>query len=87
MASTKHRTQISLDDWQYHLLLVESRKTKKSISQIIRDLISDKFHPAEKRRKKQDTLFDIIGIGAGDGSSVARDHDKYLYGTKRITAP
>ena len=80
MEATKHRTQISLEDWQYHMLLDESRKTRKSLSQIIRDLVSEKF---SRGKKKRDSIFDIIGIAEGDGSSVARDHDKYLYGTKR----
>jgi len=83
METTKHRTQISLDDWQYHMLLDESRKTKKSLSQIVRDLVSEKFSRAHPGKKKKDSIYDIIGIGEGDGSSVARDHDKYLYGTKK----
>lgn len=82
MEATKHRTQISLEDWQYQMLLEESRKTKKSLSQIIRDMVSEKFARARGKNKK-DSIFDIIGIGEGDGSSVARDHDKYLYGTKK----
>ena len=80
MEATKHRTQISLEDWQYHMLLDESRKTKKSLSQIIRDLVSEKF---SRGRKKKDSIFDIIGIAEGKDPNVARDHDKYLYGTKK----
>lgn len=83
MESTKHRTQISLDEWQYHLLLEESHKTRKSLSQIVRDLVTEKFSRAHAGKKKKDSVFDIIGIGAGDGSSVARDHDQYLYGKKK----
>ena len=30
--------------------------------------------------KKADSLSGIIGIGKGDGSPVARKHDRYLYG-------
>ena len=37
MESIKHRTQISLDDWQYQTLLDLSRKTKKSLSALIRE--------------------------------------------------
>ena len=82
MNSIKHRTQISLEDWQYHMLLEMSRKTKKSLSSIIRDLLAEKFSklPADK---KQDPLFELVGIGSGDGSSVAREHDRYLYSKKK----
>jgi len=33
----------------------------------------------------QDPIMDITGIGAGDGSGVARNHDRYLYHeTKKV---
>ncbi len=82
MRSAKHRTQISLEEWQYHALSEMSRKTKKSLSSIIRELLSEKF--LEKAVKAEnDPIFGIIGIGAGDGSPVAREHDNVLYGKKR----
>jgi len=79
MESIKHRTQISLEDWQYQTLLELSRKTKKSLSALIRDLLSDKLTP-QPADKKTDPLTQLMGIGSGDGSPVAREHDKYLYG-------
>ena len=82
METAKHRTQISLEDWQYQMLLEISRKTKKSLAGIIRDLIAEKFSK-QPARKREDELFTLIGIGAGDGSSVARDHDRYLYGKRK----
>ena len=36
----------------------------------------------KKTKKVDDALWGIIGLGAGDGSPVAREHDKFLY-TKR----
>ena len=82
MENIKHRTQISLEDWQYQMLLEISKKTKKSLSGTIRDLISEKFSKQPERRSK-DALLKIIGIGAGDGSPVAREHDRYLYGKRK----
>ena len=82
MENVKHRTQISLDDWQYQILLEISRKTKKSISAIIRDLLSEKLL-VQTADKERDPLTEIIGIGRGDGSPVARKHDKYLYGSAK----
>ncbi|MCC6545298.1 MAG: CopG family transcriptional regulator [Nitrospirae bacterium] len=82
MENTKHRTQISLEDWQYQILLEISRKTKKSLSWIIREMITDKFSKLASKGA-DDPVFDLIGIGKGDGSPVAREHDKYLYGKKK----
>ena len=45
MEAIKHRTQISLDDWQYQTLLDLSRKSKKSLSALIREMITEKFAP------------------------------------------
>ena len=80
METTKHRTQVSIEDWQYEALLEMSRKTKKSLSQILRDLITDKL---SRQAVKEESILGIIGIGAGDGSPVAREHDKFLYAKKK----
>lgn len=82
MAYTKHRTQISLEDWQYQILIDISKKTKKSLSGIIRDLITENFSKKMVKSKK-DSIMGIIGLGAGDGSAVAKEHDKFLYGKKK----
>lgn len=81
METVKHRTQISLEDWQYEALLEMSKKTKKSLSGIIRDLIAEKLS-RQAVRAKEDPVWGIIGLGAGDGSPVAREHDKFLYAKK-----
>jgi hypothetical protein len=77
-----HRTQISLEDWQYEKLKEVSRKTKKSLSLVIRGLVSSSFS-GQVVSKEKDPLSQLIGKGCGDGSSVARDHDKYLYSGKK----
>lgn len=82
MEGVKHRTQISLEDWQYQSLVEISKKTRKSLSAIIRELLSEKLL-TQAIDKKTDPISKLIGIGSGDGSSVARKHDKYLYGKTR----
>jgi hypothetical protein len=77
-----HRTQISLEDWQYEKLKEVSRKTKKSLSLVIRSLVSSSFSD-QTVSKENDPLSHLIGKGSGDGSSAARDHDKYLYSGKK----
>jgi ribbon-helix-helix protein len=81
MEAIKHRTQISLDDWQYQLLLDLSRKTKKSLSALIREMISEKFAP-KPGVAGNDPVYSIVGIGGSGQKYTARDHDAVLYGKK-----
>lgn len=82
MEGIKHRTQISLDDWQYQLLLDVSRKTKKSLSSLIRELITERFS-AKAENKIHDSIFDIVGIGSSGLNDTARNHDAVLYSKSR----
>ncbi|MBI5195794.1 MAG: hypothetical protein HZA10_05695 [Nitrospirae bacterium] len=82
METAKHRTQISLEDWQYQILLEMSKKEKKSLSCIIREFLSEKFSKQVVKTKK-DSVWNIIGIGSGDGSPVAREHDQFLYAKRK----
>lgn len=82
MDSAKHRTQVSLEDWQYQILRDISRRQRKSLSSIIRDLVTEKFAPPRSAQSR-DPLWGIVGLGSGDGSSVAREHDKHIYGKKK----
>jgi len=82
METVKHRTQISLDDWQYQVLQDESRKTRKSLSALIREMITEKF-TVRTGANGRDPIFDIVGIGAGGHATTARDHDAVLYGKKQ----
>ena len=78
MSNIKHRTQISLESWQYEVLLEQSRKTKKSLACIVRELIAEKFG-GDKWDREKDPIMGIIGIGSGDGAPIARNHDAFLY--------
>lgn len=40
MENAKHRTQVSLENWQYQALLETSLKTKKSLTSIIKELVT-----------------------------------------------
>jgi hypothetical protein len=82
MEGIKHRTQISLDDWQYQVLLEVSHKTKKSLSALIRELITERF-AAKPEDINRDPVFDIVGIGGSGHKQTAREHDAVLYGKNR----
>lgn len=81
MEAVKHRTQISLDDWQYQVLLDLSRKTRKSLSALIREMITEKFAPSGVA--EHDPVYSIVGIGTSNRKNTARDHDAVLYGKKK----
>jgi len=82
MSIMKHRTQISLEPWQYEILMEQSRKTRKSLARIIRELIAEKF-AGDKLDREKDPIMGIIGIGSGDGAPIARNHDGVLYKSTR----
>ena len=81
MEGAKHRTQISLEHRQYQMLLDLSRKTRRSLSAIIRDLVDEMF-AKRPTSLKSDPVSGIVGLGSGNGASVAREHDDYLYGKR-----
>lgn len=72
-----HRTQISLEEQQYEHLVAESRRRSISLSAIIRQLVSEHL---EKQSTPLNPLDQIAGIGEGDGQSVGREHNRFLYG-------
>ena len=82
METTKHRTQISLEEWQYQALLEISKKEKKSLSQLIREFLSEKISKHTKKIE-EDPVWGIIGIGSGDGFPVAQQHDRFLYAKRK----
>jgi len=73
------QTNISLEERQYQRVKDLAEREGKSISQIIRDLIDASFHLEGEDRKK-DPIFEVIGMGHGEGETVSRDHDEVLYG-------
>ena len=69
---------ISLEERQYQWIKDQAKSEGKSISQIIRELIDEKLHP-EVEDIKNDPIFKVIGMGHGEGQSIAKDHDDELY--------
>ena len=48
------------------------------MTQIIRELIDEGFH-LDVEDIKNDPIFEVIGMGSGEGKSIAKDHDELLY--------
>ena len=59
-----------------------SKKTKKAMSFIIRETLSEKFlnNKIDNNEIKNYPVSFLSGIGNGDGIPAAKEHDKYLYG-------
>lgn len=55
-----NRAQILLEDWQLHRLHRLAAMEKKSLSQIIREWVSEKLN--EKTGKKKDPLVEAAGM-------------------------
>lgn len=72
------QTNISLEEWQYQQLKELAEREGKSISQIVRELLEERLElgPLEIER---DPIFDIVGLGRGEGTGLAKEHDKILY--------
>lgn len=75
-----HRTQITLEDDQYIVLRERARRSKKSMSQIIRELLQRELETGPKRgRGKKSGLSRMTGI-LQDRNFGGEDHDDALYG-------
>jgi len=72
------QTNISLEEWQYYHVKELAEREGKSISQTIRELINTQSELGEGEIEK-DPIFEIIAMGRGEGTGVARGHDKILY--------
>ncbi len=68
-----HRTQVILEEKHYEFLKKVSKERKKSISQILREIIESYSEKTEVF-----SLSSIEGI-AEDSEVFGRDHDKWLY--------
>jgi len=71
-----HRTQVMIDDKHYAFLKKKSEQEKKSISQVLREIL-------DSYTKKSD-IYSLSSLGgiAEDPECYGRDHDKWLYGKK-----
>lgn len=69
------RTQILLEEWQYHELKKVAAMEKTSLSGAVRSLLSRLLTPqaSEKERRK------IVGFIKGGPPMSGKDHDRFIY--------
>ncbi len=70
-----HRTQVLLEDWHYAYLKNAAERDGRSLSEILRGILSEYIGKCSANRKR---LEDIAGIGADEEVS-GREHDRWLY--------
>lgn len=76
-----HRTQILLEEWQYEALRARAAGEGRSLSSLIREMITSALTPrAESARSGLDR---IAGIGE-DAAAYGESHDRYLYGDDTV---
>lgn len=78
-----HRTQINLNDSEYHFLRDMAREQKKSIAQIVRDWIDEKRKKRFTKKYDNDSFWKIRGLGSSGRTDIGKNFDEYLYGGKK----
>ena len=71
-----HRTQILLEDSQYEKLQERARRESRGLGELVREAVAGYLGEPQAA---SDAVLGVIGLGAGDGAPVARNHDDYLY--------
>lgn len=61
-----HRTQILLENEQYERLKRESARTGKSIGELVRTALDEKYGDAERRARLRRAFRDAAGAADGD---------------------
>ena len=75
------RTQILLEEWQYQILQNLAHKEKKSLSSLVRELITERL--AKQKTSRKDTIFEVVGMVEGEGGRVSEEIEKRLYQRRR----
>jgi hypothetical protein len=79
------RTQLYLDEAEREVLDKLSRKTGKSVGQLIREAIDETYcgnHAPEKPLSDRDPIWKFVGSGKSQETDVSVRHDHYLYGDR-----
>jgi plasmid stability protein len=70
-----HRTQLILEEWQYQALRARAEREQRSISDVVREILSNALAKSPRRKTG---LQRMQGIGENKRTS-GRDHDRFLY--------
>lgn len=77
------RAQVQLDEATYEALRHRAFAEKKSLSAVVRELLSQALGEHGGKPRKGRRRFTFIGIARGSKSDVSARHDDYLNQKKR----
>jgi predicted DNA-binding ribbon-helix-helix protein len=75
-----HKTHILLEDWQYEALQSLAAQEQRSISALIREMLTS--HLAAPQQTARQRLAVMEGIGT-DTHATGQEHNTFLYTTQR----
>ena len=75
-----HKTHVLLEDWQYEALQALAAQEQRSISALVREMLTS--HLAMHPKTARQHLAAMEGIGA-DAHATGQDHDTFLYSIER----
>lgn len=78
MLSRMVRTQIQLDEKTHEKLRQRAFLERKSLSAVIREILSSGLEQSLRRRKTRRRRLGFVGIVAGKARDVSERHDRYL---------
>jgi predicted DNA-binding ribbon-helix-helix protein len=79
-----HKTHVLLEDWQYEALQSLATQEQRSISALVREMLTS--HLAAHLKMARQRLAAMEGIGA-DAHATGHDHDTFLYTQNRHPVP
>ena len=84
MYMAKRRTQLYLDEAQMKVLAAQSRKTGKSVGQLVREAVDETYRkkePRERRMTPDDPLLKFVAGAKSTGkeTDISERLDYYLY--------
>ena len=73
-----HRAQLLIEDWQYETLKARAERQGRSISELVREILSEHLG----RQLSSSGLDDLAGL-VNDPDTTGESHDDDLYGPER----
>ena len=80
MASIMHRTQLSLEQWQYEALKARAEREGLSLSAVVRAILTEHLEMSADWAARR--LDDVAAVAEGP-ADLGEGHDRYLYGERK----